>query len=163
MAKVIVLTENQIEFLDNVKKLVESFTRENIHEKTRSNAVVYARYLFTIIVTSKIDKYDRFTEEETALYLGINHATISHYKNVYRPPYSHLKDLKLLSKYLTIMLSDKVPIDYVKNLVIVDKISIEDLIDATIESKKMNEYQILVFADSLKKHCLNRIIDRIKN
>ena len=163
MAKQIVLTEVQIEFLDNVKKLVESYTREDIHEKIRSNAIVYARYLFTVIVTSETDNYNKFTEEETALYLGVNHATINHYKNVYRPPYSHLKDLKILNKYLTLILSNRVPVDYVKNLLIVDKISIEDLIDATIESKKMNEYQILVFADSLKRHCLNRIIDKVKN
>jgi len=163
MAKQIVLTEDQLEFLDNVKKLVESFTREKLHEKIRSNAVVYARYLFTVVVTSETENYNKFTEEETAFYLGINHATINHYKNVYRPPYSHVKDLRILNKYLTLMLSEKVPVDYVKNLVVVDKISIEDLIDATIESKKMNEYQIMVFADSLKRHCLNRILDKVKN
>ena len=163
MAKQIVLTEAQLEFLSNVKELVESYTREKLHQRVRSNTVVYARYLFTIIVTSETVNYSKFTEEETAFYLGINHATINHYKNAYTPPHSHVRDLKVLSSYLSMMLSNKVPVDYIKKLVIVDKISIEDLIDATIESKKMNEYQIMVFADSLKKHCLNRIIDKVKN
>ena len=163
MAKPITFTESQIEFLEDVKDLIKSHIREDIHDEKRTNLVVYAKFLFVSIVTNKSNSFHKFSEYETAFYLGIDHSTVNFYKNRYCPPATFIKDLRALRRYLLIVLSEKVPKDYIKKLVMSNKIEIEDLIDAIIEVKQFNEYEILKFSDSLKKHCLNRILDKVKN
>ena len=163
MAKPIAFTESQIEFLEDVKDLIKSHIKENIHNEKRTNAVVYAKFLFVSIVTNRSNSFHKFSEYETAHYLGIDHSTINFYKNRYAPPTTFVKDLSILRKCLKTVLSEKVPKEYIKKLVMSNKIEIEDLIDAIIEVKNFNEYEILKFSDSLKKHCLNRILDKVKN